>query len=111
MLMAFACVFGGLLAGLALAWLYGRRQRLHEPETAPLTDERVQRLRERFNVAIEAAGFSAWEIDPRSRRFVWVENRLRSLDAAHLSLDEYGALLHRMMHRQMTRRGDEGNLR
>ena len=96
-------MLGGALAGIAMtcgALRFLRR----DPATpsaeidAPTPDDRMQRVLDRFNVAIEAAGFSAWEIDPRARRFVWVENRLRAADAAHLTLEEYGNTLHRMMH-------------
>ena len=96
MILAVVSAFGGMLAGGLFVWLLLRRRR---PDEASLpADERMQRMIERFNVAIEAAGFSAWEIDPRERRFVWVENRLRAIDSRDMTLDEYGDALHRMMH-------------
>ncbi|HEU4486450.1 MAG TPA: PAS domain-containing protein, partial [Povalibacter sp.] len=96
MMLAVVSAFGGMLTGALLVWLLLRRRRAGE-ESLP-ADERMQRMIERFNVAIEAAGFSAWEIDPRERRFVWVENRLRAIDSRDMTLEEYGDALHRMMH-------------
>ncbi len=53
---------------------------------------------ERFNAALQTAGFSPWEIDARTGRFVWAENRISAFGLADLPIAEYGEALTRMMH-------------
>ena len=96
MILSAICGATGLVVGVGLHWLWVRRRTSHEAKLAP--DERMQLMLDRFNVAIETAGFSPWEIDPRTRRFVWAENRIRANGLAELPLEEYGQALLKLMH-------------
>jgi two-component system sensor histidine kinase/response regulator len=59
--------------------------------------ERVQTLLDRFGVAIKTAGISPWEIDARTFKFRWAENRQKLIDP-NLSAEEYGLALSKLMH-------------
>ena len=97
MLSYVACVLSGALAGLAIAWSvqwFRRRGRDAVGTVAAIpqtTDNRMQLL-------LETAGFSPWEVDPRTGRFIWAENRIRAFGLAELPLEQYGEALLRMMH-------------
>jgi len=58
----------------------------------------VQTLLDRLSVAIKAAGISPWEIDLRSRKFLWADNRLQGFGFADVPLDDYAAAIARVMH-------------
>jgi len=60
--------------------------------------ERVQTLLNRFNVVIETAGISAWEMDVRTEKMVWIENRQKTFGLADLSVEAYGDALFAMIH-------------
>ena len=62
--------------------------------------DHLQRVIERFNASIETAGFSPWEIDPRTEKFIWAENRIAAFGLADVPLEDYGDALSRMMHPQ-----------
>src|SRR4051812_43113776 len=97
------CTIAGLVVGVAIHWAWSRTRASAvipppEPAIALSTDERVQQMLDRFNVAIETAGFSPWEIDARTGKFVWAENRIRLAGLSQLPLDEYGDALSKLMH-------------
>jgi PAS domain S-box-containing protein len=92
--LSFAMV--GLMAGAVLHWLWTKSRRA--PRSAAAPDERTQHMLDRFNVAIETAGFSPWEIDPRTKQFVWAENRMRAFGLNALPLQEYGEALVKLIH-------------
>jgi PAS domain S-box-containing protein len=60
--------------------------------------DRMQSLLDRFGVAIKSAGISPWEIDARTGKFVWAENRMTAFGLSELPLEEYGDACERLMH-------------
>lgn len=60
--------------------------------------DRMQSLLDRFGVAIKSAGISPWEVDARTRKYLWAENRMSAFGLAELPLDEYGEAVERMIH-------------
>ncbi|MFL6620641.1 MAG: PAS domain-containing protein [Povalibacter sp.] len=99
--LAIIFTLGGVAVGAVLQWGWSKvrvRTTPSEHDSSAAPDENMQRMLDRFNVAIETAGFSPWEMDPRTYRFVWAENRIRAFGLAELPLDEYGQALSKMMH-------------
>lgn len=93
----------GVVVGAGSAWALLRRGRGRAANDAAAETgraeqaERMQALLDRFNVAIETAGISPWEMDARTARFTWAQNRIKAFGLAELPLEEYGdALLHMM---------------
>jgi PAS domain S-box-containing protein len=98
---AFLYGLGGLALGIGVHWTWIRLRSAKtgaDDGVALAPDERMQLMLDRFNVAIETAGFSPWEIDARNGRIVWAENRIRAFGLSELPLDEYGQALSKMMH-------------
>ena len=60
--------------------------------------DRMQSLLDRFGVAIKSAGISPWEVDARTGKFVWAENRMTAFGLSELPLEEYGEACERLMH-------------
>jgi PAS domain S-box-containing protein len=60
--------------------------------------EHVQTLLDRISVASKAAGISTWEFDLRAQKFLWVENRTKAYGLDHVSLEEYGAGIRKLIH-------------
>jgi len=57
----------------------------------------VQVLLDRLSVAVKAAGIAAWEMDLRTREFLWMENPNRWLGLGEFPLQQAAAELDRMM--------------
>jgi PAS domain S-box-containing protein len=61
--------------------------------------EQVETLLDRFSVVIETARISPWEVDPRTYRFTWAENRHKVIASnADMSPEEYGLALSKLIH-------------
>jgi two-component system sensor histidine kinase/response regulator len=58
----------------------------------------VRTLLERISVASRAAGVSTWEMDARSGKFVWVENRTKAFGLEHVPLDVYSDEVRKLIH-------------
>jgi PAS domain S-box-containing protein len=58
----------------------------------------VQVLLDRLSVAVQAAGIAAWEMDLRTREFLWMENPSPWLGLGEFPLQRAAAELGRMMH-------------
>jgi len=62
--------------------------------------EHVQSLLDRFDVAMKTAGISPWEVDARTLKFTWAENRNKVAGPPELSAEEYGEALSNLVHPQ-----------
>jgi len=58
----------------------------------------VQALLDRLSVASKAAGFSPWEIDLRTSKYLWADNRLQGFGFSDVPLEDYGEAIARVMH-------------
>lgn len=107
----------GIATGLTIAWvrqrffnpgangairaIHARALGIDEfegPSGQPAQAERVQTLLDRFSVAIETAGISPWEMDARTGKFIWAENRHKAFGLSELPLELYGQAILDMMH-------------
>jgi len=95
-MMLMACIAIAAAAGFALAWLL-RAPRPHDMQQLPQEDQ-TRLMLDRFHAVLKTGGFSPWEIDAKTGKFIWAENRIEAFGLGKLPLEAYGEALTSMIH-------------
>ncbi|HEY6645001.1 PAS domain-containing protein [Povalibacter sp.] len=90
-------MFIAAAGGFALAWALRTMQLRRTNQEFP-PDDQTQLMVDRFQAVLKTGGFTPWEIDATTGKFIWAENRIEAFGLSKLSLDDYGDALTRMMH-------------
>jgi two-component system, sensor histidine kinase and response regulator len=97
------CMFiAALIAGLggfALAWaLRATPSSATHPVPAADHSHQTQLMIDRFHAVLKTGGFTPWEVDARTGRFIWAENRIEAFGLSKLPYEEYGEALTKLIH-------------
>jgi two-component system sensor histidine kinase/response regulator len=87
---------GRPVRGLAVMW--DVTAEVEHAQQLEAQAEHVRKLLERISVASRAAGVSTWEMDARTGKFVWVENRTKAFGLDHVPLEDYSEELRKLIH-------------
>ena len=92
------CMMAAAAVGFALAWFLQPAANRRTAVPAPVSAEQSQLMLDRFHAILKTGGFTPWEVDAKTGRFIWAENRIEAFGLHKLPLDEYGSALMRMIH-------------